>query len=217
VRPQPNHSPKQEQKPAPAQQPSDQSDQETAVRISTQLVQIDATVTDKKGEHVEDLTEDDFTLTVDGKKQPITYFTLVKLPEPKRAGGATNAPKSTPAPPTAPAKVIAPSSATPQPGGSAPPVSSFGRLPDAPGRQRRARQTEIFARRAVDGFQREMRLRPGRFCLPSRRKMWGRKMEAKLTGLIFLPGIFLLPITPIKTCQLFELSRPAIADRRRKS
>ncbi len=101
--------PKQEQKPATAPQPSNPSDQENAVRISTQLVQIDATVTDKNGEHVEDLTEDDFMLTVDGKKQAITYFTLVKLPEPKPAGAAgTKVSKSTPAPPTAPAKVIAP-------------------------------------------------------------------------------------------------------------
>ncbi|MGH9833331.1 MAG: VWA domain-containing protein [Blastocatellia bacterium] len=100
---------KQEQKPATAPQPPTPSDQENAVRISTQLVQIDATVTDKKGEHVEDLTDDDFTLTVDGKKQAITYFTLVKLAEPKRAGvAAANVPKSTPAPPTAPTKVIAP-------------------------------------------------------------------------------------------------------------
>src|SRR5262245_52858568 len=54
-----------------AKQPEPQTparDQETTVRISTQLVQIDATVTDKKGEHVEDLIEDDFELTVDGKK-----------------------------------------------------------------------------------------------------------------------------------------------------
>src|SRR5262245_40668169 len=58
------------QQPAPQQkqetkQPDSQTpDQEPSVRISTQLVQIDATVTDKKGEHVDDLTEDDFELTV---------------------------------------------------------------------------------------------------------------------------------------------------------
>src|SRR5262245_31208971 len=83
------------QRPAPAptqaaNQPDAQTptrEQDTTVRITPQLVQVDATVTDKKGEHVEDLTEDDFELTVDGKKQAVTYFRLVKLPEPRRAEG----------------------------------------------------------------------------------------------------------------------------------
>jgi hypothetical protein len=30
------------------------------------------------------------------------------------------------------------------------------------------------------------------------RKMWGRKMEWKQTSLIFLPGIFLLPMTVVR-------------------
>src|SRR5215831_9590357 len=81
--PQPKQEAKQEQKQPDAQTHGP----EPSVRISTQLVQIDATVTDKKGEHVDDLTEDDFELAVDGKKQNITYFRLVKLPEPKRAEG----------------------------------------------------------------------------------------------------------------------------------
>src|SRR4030095_16142959 len=80
-----------------AKQPDSQSparEQENTVRISTQLVQIDATVTDKKGEHVEDLSEGDFELAVDGKKQNITYFRLVKLPEPKNPEApAATAPK----------------------------------------------------------------------------------------------------------------------------
>ncbi|HKE03783.1 MAG TPA: VWA domain-containing protein [Blastocatellia bacterium] len=95
-----------------AKQPGSQTpvrEQDPPVRISTQLVQIDATVTDKKGEHVEDLSEDDFELTVDGKKQNITYFRLVKLPEPKAPEpAAANAPKSATPPPSAPMKTIAP-------------------------------------------------------------------------------------------------------------
>jgi VWFA-related protein len=50
------------------------------VRITTQLVQIDAVVTDKKGRHVEDLTETDFELLVDGKKQTLTHFSHITLP-----------------------------------------------------------------------------------------------------------------------------------------
>src|SRR5262245_8499245 len=95
-----------------AKQPDSQTpvrEQDPSVRISTQLVQIDATVTDKKGEHVEDLSEDDFELTVDGKKQNITYFRLVKLPEPKAPEpAAANAHNSATPPPSAPMKTIAP-------------------------------------------------------------------------------------------------------------
>ncbi|HZF40155.1 MAG TPA: VWA domain-containing protein [Blastocatellia bacterium] len=91
---------------------ADRADQEPSVRISTQLVQIDATVTDKKGEHVEDLTQDDFELAVDGKKQHITYFRLVKLLEPKRpepaAAPSRGAPKPAAPPPSTPMKTIAP-------------------------------------------------------------------------------------------------------------
>ncbi len=102
---QPTPRPKQETKQPDAQTAA----QEAAVRISTQLVQIDATVTDKKGEHVEDLTDGDFELTVDGKKQNITYFGRVKLPEPKRPEpGAANAPKAVAHPPSAPMRTIAP-------------------------------------------------------------------------------------------------------------
>jgi VWFA-related protein len=102
---QPTPQPQQDAKQPDSQAPA----QETAVRISTQLVQLDATVTDKKGEHVQDLTEDDFELMVDGKKQTITYFRLVKLPAPKRPEpSAANAPKPTTPPPSMPMKTIAP-------------------------------------------------------------------------------------------------------------
>src|SRR5438045_3528141 len=53
------------------------------VRITTQLVQVDAIVTDKKGQHIEDLSEDEFELSVDGKPQPLTFFKLIKLVAPK--------------------------------------------------------------------------------------------------------------------------------------
>jgi VWFA-related protein len=54
------------------------------VRITTQLVQVDAVVTDKKGKHVEDLAEGDFELLVDGKKQQLTHFAHISLPVVKR-------------------------------------------------------------------------------------------------------------------------------------
>jgi len=85
-------SPVQQQNPAqdpaqnPAQNPAGQPPAATpptpqeSVRINTQLVQVDAVVTDKKGHHVEDLTQADFELTVDGKKQTLTHFSHVNLP-----------------------------------------------------------------------------------------------------------------------------------------
>jgi VWFA-related protein len=100
--------PSSEGKPQPAQQKQKEQEQEGVVRISTQLVQIDAVVTDKKGEHVEDLNADDFELTIDGKKQSLTYFNQIKLPEPKSSEMKAK-PSDSPAPPaTMPTKMLAP-------------------------------------------------------------------------------------------------------------
>jgi len=94
----------------PEQQPTEtEQDPGNVVRISTQLVQIDAVVTDGKGNHVENLTEDDFTLTVDGKKQPLTYFRLVKLPDPKKPEASATKNSKDALPPTSmPTKSLAP-------------------------------------------------------------------------------------------------------------
>lgn len=71
-----------------AQQPA-QTDQEKqaqaqgrqdTVRIGTQLVQLDVVVTDKKSRHVEDLSQGDFELFMDGKKQPLSHFQHITLP-----------------------------------------------------------------------------------------------------------------------------------------
>lgn len=47
------------------------------VKISTTLIQIDATVTDKKGNAVRDLKAEDFEIYENGKKQEITGVTFV--------------------------------------------------------------------------------------------------------------------------------------------
>jgi VWFA-related protein len=96
-------------KPTPAQAPT-QTEQDAVVRISTQLVQIDAVVTDRKGEHVDDLKEDEVELLVDGKKQSLSFFRLVKT---KREPGGDTTPReaNTPkpgAPSTMPTRAIAP-------------------------------------------------------------------------------------------------------------
>ena len=105
---------KQAQQPAqyPPQAPSQNSSQQTqqqnqdaVVRISTQLVQVDAVVTDKKGNHIEDLTADDFEMFVDGKKQDLTHFRHVSLPTVKRELPPVKK-SDTPAPPNMPTKQI---------------------------------------------------------------------------------------------------------------
>lgn len=53
--------------------------EDDVVKISTALIQVDATVLDKNGKIVTDLTEDDFEIYENGKKQQITNFSFVEL------------------------------------------------------------------------------------------------------------------------------------------
>src|SRR5260370_24357640 len=53
--------------------------EEDVVRITTNLVQIDAVVTDKNGKQVSDLESEDFDIRVDGKLQKITNFSYVSV------------------------------------------------------------------------------------------------------------------------------------------
>jgi VWFA-related protein len=86
------------QTPSPATQ-QDQSDDEV-VRITTNLVQVDAIVTDKTGKQVTDLRADEFEILEDGKPQAITNFSYVET-------GAEAAARST-APLVGNAPVVAP-------------------------------------------------------------------------------------------------------------
>lgn len=95
------------QDPAPQSPPVTRPGQDV-VRINTQLVQVDAVVIDKKGKHVEDLTEDDFELLVDGKKQQLTHFSHVNLPVVKREPSAKKKADLVVAPESMPTRQIAP-------------------------------------------------------------------------------------------------------------
>jgi hypothetical protein len=50
---------------------------EPTFRVSVDLVQVDAVVTDAKGHHVSDLNAEDFRILEDGKPQKITHFAYV--------------------------------------------------------------------------------------------------------------------------------------------
>lgn len=53
--------------------------QEEAVKISAELVQLDAVVTDRSGNYVTNLTKDDFKVEEDGDRQEVTHFQYIDL------------------------------------------------------------------------------------------------------------------------------------------
>lgn len=64
------------QKPQPTATPT-AVDEDDIVKISTNLIQVDVTVTDSKGKIVNDLTAEDFEIYENGKKQGITNFSFI--------------------------------------------------------------------------------------------------------------------------------------------
>lgn len=65
--------------PTRAEQQDPTPQKEDVVRITSNLVQIDVTVTDKKGQPVPDLKDGDFEIYEDGRPQKITNFSFVSL------------------------------------------------------------------------------------------------------------------------------------------
>jgi VWFA-related protein len=92
----------------PNQTRPSQGEQDNVVRINTQLVQIDAVVTDKKGVHVDSLESSDFELFVDGKPQSLSHFALVRVPSRQIAPSAspTGGDKTAAAPRTMPTRMV---------------------------------------------------------------------------------------------------------------
>lgn len=84
--------------------PPQKTDDDEVVKITTNLVQIDAVVT-KDGKLVTDLTADDFEIFEDGKKQPITSFAYISnVPSTTAQPPGTAKGKTTDAAPAAPLK-----------------------------------------------------------------------------------------------------------------
>jgi len=72
------------------------------IRVTVNLVQVDAVVTDSKGRQVTDLKAEDFEITEDGRPQKITNFSYIRLAPPAPPPAAP-LPPGTVAPPPAPA------------------------------------------------------------------------------------------------------------------
>lgn len=89
----------QTQNPAPSTTPTQtqqqrQTDDSEVVRITTNLVQIDAVVTGRDGKQVSDLRPEEIEISEDGRPQKITNFSYVET-----AGNPTQPAAKTPAPP----------------------------------------------------------------------------------------------------------------------
>ena len=75
-------------------QTSAPASQDEVLRISTDLVQTDLVVLDKKGNNVKDLTKDQFELLVDGQRQNISFFESVNAGSMKEAAQLATARES---------------------------------------------------------------------------------------------------------------------------
>jgi VWFA-related protein len=107
-----NSTPQQPSPPSPtaAQRPTPTPEEsnDEVVRITSNLVQFDAIVTDKQGRLVTDLRPEDFEVYANGRKQQITNFSFVAAEAGGPAATATPAPKRNAdrtAPPLPPARI----------------------------------------------------------------------------------------------------------------
>ena len=76
------------QTPAPQQTPPGQEEQDAddeVVRITTNLVQVDAVVTNRDGKQVTNLSAEDFEILENGKPRQVTNFSYVRIAQPSTA------------------------------------------------------------------------------------------------------------------------------------
>ncbi|HEX8474563.1 MAG TPA: VWA domain-containing protein [Pyrinomonadaceae bacterium] len=95
---------------APSQDtaPQNATPEDEVVRITSNLVQVDAVVLDKEGRQVTDLQAEDFEVLEDGKPQPITNFSyistqLLRSPSPSASPSVASAVATKNVPPPPPA------------------------------------------------------------------------------------------------------------------
>src|SRR5689334_5076577 len=86
------------QQPTPTPRPANDTD---VVKISTNLIQVDVTVTDKNGKIVRDLKPEDFEIYENGQKQQISNFSFINNAREMAVKPEDSAPKTqAPLPPT---------------------------------------------------------------------------------------------------------------------
>jgi len=103
------------QQPAPQKQPTpppletqtpERTSEDDVVRITTNLVQVDAVIIEKNGKQVTDLRPDELEILEDGKPQKIANFSYVSLDSAARSGAAAAAKSADKnAPPLPPVKL----------------------------------------------------------------------------------------------------------------
>src|SRR5215207_3250046 len=71
------------QQPAPGPEQADDDDE--VVRITTNLVQVDAVVTDRDGRQVTNLRPEDFEIIENGRPRQVTNFSYVRVAQPTTA------------------------------------------------------------------------------------------------------------------------------------
>lgn len=82
------------------------ADEDAVVRITTNLIQVDAVVTDSKGRIVTNLRPEDFEVLVNGKPQRITNFSLVTTePQPVEQPVAADKNRDSNSPPAPPVRI----------------------------------------------------------------------------------------------------------------
>lgn len=67
------------QKPAEKRNPKDANDQDQPIKMTTTLVEVRAVVTDKQGQSVRDLKQEDFEVVENKQPQEISFFSQIKV------------------------------------------------------------------------------------------------------------------------------------------
>ena len=72
--------------------PGQAGQQDQPIRVKTELIELRAVVTDKRGQAVTDLKKEDFELMENGKPREVSFFSVVKIPGRGEVRQAVNTP-----------------------------------------------------------------------------------------------------------------------------
>jgi VWFA-related protein len=92
--------------PAPAPPPQVSADQKGAIRAAVNLVEVDVAVTDRNGNLLKNLRQDQFSVAEDGKDQKVSTFDYYDVEKLEKAGAADTAPITIPIGSVAPAEEV---------------------------------------------------------------------------------------------------------------